>query len=142
MKRLATLSTLLLVALSFATGCKSHDAKTMSNVPPPAQTGPPIASTNTNLYDTPRSSIPPVAPLDNAPVPALPAVQQNTGNVTLAAPPTTSLSSSSYTVQRGDTLWRIASNKYGSGQKWRDIVAANPGLSPEKMRVGQTINLP
>lgn len=47
-----------------------------------------------------------------------------------------------YTIQRGDTLFSIARRVYGNGSRWRDIVAANPGLVPEKLRVGQTIVLP
>lgn len=48
----------------------------------------------------------------------------------------------SYTVQRGDTLWSIAARNYNDGHKWRDIQAANPGLQPNKLRVGQQILLP
>ncbi len=48
----------------------------------------------------------------------------------------------SYTVKKGDTLWSIAQRTYGNGQRWQDIVAANPGLDPKKLRVGQTIVLP
>ncbi|MBI1337236.1 MAG: LysM peptidoglycan-binding domain-containing protein [Phycisphaera sp.] len=47
-----------------------------------------------------------------------------------------------YTIRKGDTLFSIAKRTYGSGNRWRDIVAANPGLVPEKLRVGQTITLP
>lgn len=147
MKRFSILSTLMLVAVAFATGCQSHDSKSMAAVPPPAQNGPPIAANNTNLYDsqpgaTNFSSVPPVTVVDATPVPALPPAQQGVETVTLGAPLNTTSTSSSYTVQRGDTLWRIASNKYGNGQKWRDIINANPGLSPQSLRVGQTINLP
>ena len=47
-----------------------------------------------------------------------------------------------YTVQRGDTLWSIAERTYGDGKRWRDIVTANAGLDPTKLRVGQKIILP
>jgi nucleoid-associated protein YgaU len=47
-----------------------------------------------------------------------------------------------YTVRRNDTLWKIAQNAYGNGQRWKDIVAANEGLDPARLRVGQTILLP
>jgi 5'-nucleotidase len=47
-----------------------------------------------------------------------------------------------YTVKRGDTLWKIASTHYGDGKKWREIADANPGLTPSALRVGQTISLP
>lgn len=47
-----------------------------------------------------------------------------------------------YIVRRGDTLWSIARSQYGSGQRWRDIVNANPGLVPERMAVGQKLVMP
>lgn len=48
----------------------------------------------------------------------------------------------SYTVQRGDTLWSIAKQHYNTGQRWKDIVAANPGLDPAKLKIGQQIMIP
>ena len=47
-----------------------------------------------------------------------------------------------YTVARGDTLWRIAQHQLGSGQRWRDLAAANPGVDPTKLAVGQTLVIP
>jgi len=47
-----------------------------------------------------------------------------------------------YTIQRGDTLWSIAQRIYGNGKRWRDIVKANEGLDPTKLRVGQKVILP
>lgn len=47
-----------------------------------------------------------------------------------------------YTIQRGDTLWSIAERTYGDGKRWRDIITANSGLDPTKLRVGQKIYLP
>jgi nucleoid-associated protein YgaU len=48
----------------------------------------------------------------------------------------------SYTVKKGDTLYSIAKTHYGSGNQYTRIVAANPGLSPAKLKVGQTITIP
>ncbi len=47
-----------------------------------------------------------------------------------------------YTIRRGDTLWSIAKQTYGDGHRWQDIAAANPGLDPTKLRIGQVIVLP
>jgi nucleoid-associated protein YgaU len=47
-----------------------------------------------------------------------------------------------YTVRKGDTLWSIAKQQYGDGQRWKDILDANPGLIPEKLPVGKQIVLP
>ena len=47
-----------------------------------------------------------------------------------------------YTVQKGDTLWKIAESQYGNGNQWQRIASANPGLSPETLQAGQRIRLP
>lgn len=50
--------------------------------------------------------------------------------------------SNSYTIKKGDTLWKIATEHYGDGKKWHEIAQANPGLTPSALRVGETISLP
>ena len=62
--------------------------------------------------------------------------------VIAAATPTTPGGSGKYTVQKGDTLWKIATSQYGDGKQWQRITAANPGLSPETLKAGQTITIP
>ncbi|MEM1213698.1 MAG: LysM peptidoglycan-binding domain-containing protein [Planctomycetota bacterium] len=47
-----------------------------------------------------------------------------------------------YTIRKGDRLWVIAQREYGDGQRWVDILAANPGLDPKRMTVGDEIVLP
>ncbi len=47
-----------------------------------------------------------------------------------------------YTVMKTDTLWSIAKRRLGNGQRWKDIVAENPGLDPGKLMPGQTLRLP
>jgi nucleoid-associated protein YgaU len=47
-----------------------------------------------------------------------------------------------YVVKTGDTLRSIADKKLGSPDRWKDIVAANPGLDTHKLVVGKTLKLP
>jgi N-acetylmuramoyl-L-alanine amidase len=44
-----------------------------------------------------------------------------------------------YTIQEGDTLWGLANNIEGITVE--DLIAANPGVDPKGLKVGQTINL-
>jgi LysM repeat protein len=48
-------------------------------------------------------------------------------------------STTAYKVVSGDTISGIAT-RYGL--RWQDVVAVNPGITPNKIRVGQTIQLP
>ena len=64
----------------------------------------------------------PALPVESAPA-ELPAVQATTP----------------YTIQKGDTLSSVA---YKYSLRWQDVVAVNPGISPNKLRIGQTIQLP
>jgi nucleoid-associated protein YgaU len=47
-----------------------------------------------------------------------------------------------YTVKKGDTLSEIALRELGSSKRWPELVAANPGLDPAKLKLGATIRIP
>ena len=47
-----------------------------------------------------------------------------------------------HTVVKGETLADIARKHLGSSKQWRKIVEANPGVSPENLKVGQKLILP
>ena len=47
-----------------------------------------------------------------------------------------------YTVKPGDVLSTIAQRELGSARRWREIVAANPGLQPESLLIGSVLALP
>jgi nucleoid-associated protein YgaU len=47
-----------------------------------------------------------------------------------------------YLVKQGDTLFRIARERYGSGSQWRRIAEANPGLTPATLKAGQKLVMP
>ncbi|MDR2849892.1 MAG: LysM peptidoglycan-binding domain-containing protein [Verrucomicrobiota bacterium] len=44
-----------------------------------------------------------------------------------------------YTIQKGDTISAVS---YKYNLRWQDVVAVNPGISPNRLRVGQVIQLP
>jgi nucleoid-associated protein YgaU len=47
-----------------------------------------------------------------------------------------------YAVRPGDTLSEIAQRELGSARRWKELVAANPGLDPGRLRIGQELLLP
>ncbi len=55
---------------------------------------------------------------------------------------------STYTVQKGDTLYKIVRQKYSVegkalGAKVKEVLAANPQISdPNQIKAGQVLNLP
>ncbi|TYR81124.1 LysM peptidoglycan-binding domain-containing protein [Priestia megaterium] len=46
-----------------------------------------------------------------------------------------------YTIQEGDTFWSIAEKDGPAGITVNDLIAANSGVDPTKLKVGQTIKL-
>jgi len=50
--------------------------------------------------------------------------------------------SGTYVVRSGDTLSSIAALTLGDGDRWREILAVNPGLEPKRLFVGKAIRLP
>ena len=76
-----------------------------------------------------------------APAPAAPTSTSSTttasdssGTVTATAG-----SATTYRIQSGDTLGRVASAK---GISLQDLLDANPGIEPTRLSIGQTINVP
>ena len=49
-----------------------------------------------------------------------------------------------YRLRQGDTLWSLSSRFYGTGQRWRDIVTANPAIIDDihNMAIGTSIVIP
>lgn len=76
--------------------------------------------------------------IDDRPAPAAAAAE----SPPVPVPPAEAPGWSDYRIQAGDTLAGISSVFYGSPQHWRLIVAANPGLSPSALKVGQVLRIP
>jgi nucleoid-associated protein YgaU len=85
-----------------------------------------------NVYQTPQEE---------------PAPEQVIGRLSLDEPPPSAPApvvpaTHAYAVRAGDTLSEIAQRELGSSRRWQELVAANPGLDPAKLRVGKTIQIP
>jgi 5'-nucleotidase len=152
---------------AMSVGCnmmKKKDASTMPaksasalNIPAtPAQTAPAAPAAQYTLppqpvvYDPPAAQQPVIgeaatADASDASYAAAPANPTPTRKVSSSARATKASASgggSKYTVKKGDSLWTIAVAKYGNGNKWKSIAAANPKIDPNHVRAGQTITLP
>jgi len=54
---------------------------------------------------------------------------------------TDTITSGEHVVVKGETLWSISENAYGSGYNWVDVKKAN-NLTSDKIEVGQKLSLP
>jgi nucleoid-associated protein YgaU len=129
------LASIAIVMLMVATGCQNgKKSATNPSVMPLNQPPAPVA------YAPPSPvPAPPAQPVvyDAPPTPAVTAAPA--APEAAAAP---AAGGKKYKVQKGDTLYSLAKSHYGSGKQFTKIVAANPGLSPETLKAGQTITIP
>lgn len=63
------------------------------------------------------------------------------GNTNIPAGSTQTSITNEHTVVKGETLWSIAENSYGSGYNWVDIKNAN-NLTGDAIEVGQKLVIP
>ena len=68
-------------------------------------------------------------------------ISSDTSSVSSNTSSNTSTSYTTYTVKKGDSLWKIAKKLLGSGSKYPKIQKAN-GLSKDLIRVGQKLKIP
>ena len=62
--------------------------------------------------------------------------------IVTVAPTEQTISSSSYTVVTGDSLWQIAVRSYGDGYAWTRIATANGLANPNLIHAGNMLTLP
>lgn len=58
------------------------------------------------------------------------------------APADTTITGTTYTVVRGDSLWKIAQKAYGDGNRWVEIAKANKLANPNLIHAGNVFTLP
>jgi nucleoid-associated protein YgaU len=136
----------------FTTDVIDGDGKvTMPNIPPPIKSvGDPVVVSTVNQEEQPQHQpiVVNVHTGDGNTTSSQPLGNVSVGQTPQEVPPTPSapsMSTGSYTVQRGDTLYRIAKAKYGDGEKWRTLCDHNFGGNKSRcdnLRVGQVITIP
>ncbi|WP_421611613.1 5'-nucleotidase C-terminal domain-containing protein [Agrobacterium tumefaciens] len=99
-------------------------APTKPAAPAPAATAP--AATATAPAATP------------APAPAAPAATAPATTTAAAA----AAAASKYVVAKGDSLWKIAAEKYGDGALWTRIAKANTLKHPNHIEIGEELEVP
>jgi nucleoid-associated protein YgaU len=124
----------LVLAAAMAAGC--------SNSSSPKSAG---ADNALDVNSAPMAAVAPSAsyvPPEPQPVMADPIVPLAATPVIASSAQPAATIGGTYTVKKGDTLYRIAKERYGSGKQWRKIAMANPGLTPQTLRIGQKLTIP
>ncbi len=107
-------------------------------VAPPKEAKPatPTAPAPATTVQAPAATAPAAnAPVATAPTTSAPAT-------TTSAPATTAADAAKYIVARGDSLWKIAAEKYGNGAEWKKIAEANALKRPNHIEIGEELNVP
>ena len=117
------------------------DARTEPELPAvnDAEPAPGSAVGPVGLVPGPAASTPTRASGQKTPATPKPATASAAGPERVTAP---AASGPRYVVRAKDTLSEIAQRELGSSRRWPEIVAANPGLDPARLKVGQTLALP
>jgi len=109
-----------------------------------------VAAAEAPAAETPAAEAPAATP---APMPELPAgaadiagsaptVPADEAAATPAAEAPAAANATEHTIAAGDTLWDIAKARYGDGAKWTAIRDANPGISANRLKIGDKLTLP
>ncbi|MCZ7464242.1 5'-nucleotidase C-terminal domain-containing protein [Rhizobium rhizogenes] len=83
------------------------------------------------------------APAATAPAPATTATPAPAATApAVPTPATAAAAASKYVVEKGDSLWKIAAEKYGDGALWTRIAKANTLKRPNHIEIGEELELP
>lgn len=78
-----------------------------------------------------------------APAPAAPAATAPAATAPATTTPAAAAAAASkYVVEKGDSLWKIAAEKYGDGALWSRIAKANTLKHPNHIEIGEELELP
>ena len=134
MTRPLALVALLALPLSLA-ACRQDQTATLDTAPPPPRPADddPFGTGDAGFQDD-ATAAPPVD--DDPPV------EEVTFTRTPPAQPSPPAGGRTHTIRKGDTLWSLAVQYYGNGQRWVDIANANPGVNPKKLYVGNDLVIP
>jgi len=78
-----------------------------------------------------------------APAPAAPTATAPATTAPVAPTPAAAAAAASkYVVEKGDSLWKIAAEKYGDGALWGKIAKANTLKHPNHIEIGEELELP
>ena len=140
---------MLALSLTLAFGLTGCNNKPKTEEPPAPTTQPEVYP---EPAPTPAPAPQPAPAPAPKPIPATPKKPASSSTPAPAPAPSTKSTSGTavktpkskevYVVQQGDTLTAIAKRVYGDPNKVKAIIAANPGLDADKIKVGQKIVLP
>ncbi|MFB4372640.1 5'-nucleotidase C-terminal domain-containing protein [Agrobacterium tumefaciens] len=107
----------------------------ISEVTPAGYVAPakPAAPAPAATAPAPTAAPAPAAPAATAPAATAPAT---------ATPAAAAAAASKYVVEKGDSLWKIAAEKYGDGALWSRIAKANTLKHPNHIEIGEELELP
>jgi nucleoid-associated protein YgaU len=114
---------------------QAKSTETPKSSPSAKATTKPSESAIAQASATPKSSATALAQASTAPTGTPAAVAQNNGQK-LDQPPAND--SVTYTVVKGDSLWKIAADKCGDGYKWTSISKQNKLVNPGVIHTGNT----
>jgi nucleoid-associated protein YgaU len=117
-----------LVGAAMLGGCQNTPPKTASA----SAAGNDVTDIRPMESSTPIFQAPAAQPVAYTPEPAAPVAISSTPSPT----------GNTHVVKRGETLYGIAKQSYGSGKEWQKIAMANPGVTPTTLKVGQTLVIP